>query len=188
MEARVIAATHVDLAKALVEGRFREDLYFRLAVVACKLPPLRERGDDILLMAKDFLKRFGTQNGRDGLAFSPQAIQAIVGHPWSGNVRELQNRVQRAVVMADNPKITEADLELEASVALTNPGDFNGAGHSNGTATAQGLKHAREHLEREMVATAIGRHGGNISAAAKELGISRPTFYELMSKLSIAKD
>ncbi|MEI6655083.1 MAG: PEP-CTERM-box response regulator transcription factor [Verrucomicrobiota bacterium] len=188
VEARVLAATHVDLAKALGAGRFREDLYFRLAVVACKLPPLRERGDDILLMAKDFLKRFGTQNGRDGLAFSPQAIQAIVGHPWSGNVRELQNRVQRAVVMADNPKITEADLELEASVALTNPGDFNGAGHSNGTATAQGLKHAREHLEREMVATAIGRHGGNISAAAKELGISRPTFYELMSKLSIAKD
>ena len=188
VEARVLAATHVDLAKALEAGRFREDLYFRLAVVACKLPPLRERGDDILLLAKDFLKRFGAQNGRDGLAFSPQAIQAIAGHPWSGNVRELQNRIQRAVVMADDRRITEADLELEACVHTASPSDFSGAGRSAGTVAASGLKEAREQLEREMVAVAIERHGGNVSAAAKELGVSRPTFYELMSKLGVAKD
>ena len=191
VEARVLAATHVDLAKALEAGRFREDLYFRLAVVACKLPPLRERGDDILLLAKDFLKRFGAQHGRDGLAFSPQAIHAMVEHPWSGNVRELQNRIQRAVVMADDLKITEADLELESPVFSANPGDVSGTGHSNGASSSQGsqcLKQAREHLEREMVAVAIERHGGNVSAAAKELGISRPTFYELMSKLGISKD
>jgi two-component system NtrC family response regulator len=188
VEARVLAATHVDLAKALEAGRFREDLYFRLAVVACKLPPLRERGDDILLLAKDFLKRFGAQNGRNGLTFSPQAIQAIAAHPWSGNVRELQNRIQRAVVMADERRITEADLELEASVpASTNPGDPAGATHSNDTSAASGLKEARERLEREMVVLAIEHNGGNISAAAKKLGVSRPTFYELMSKLGISK-
>ena len=188
VEARVLAATHVDLAKALGAGRFREDLYFRLAVVACKLPPLRERGDDILLLAKDFLKRFGAQNGRDGLTFSPQAIQAIAGHPWSGNVRELQNRIQRAVVMADERKITGADLELEASAHLTHTGDLGASARCAATAPSSGLKEAREHLEREMVAVAIERHGGNVSAAAKQLGISRPTFYELMSKLGISKD
>ncbi|MEI7908948.1 MAG: PEP-CTERM-box response regulator transcription factor [Verrucomicrobiota bacterium] len=189
VEARVIAATHVDLAKALLEGRFREDLFFRLAVVACKLPPLRARGEDILLLAKDFLKRFGDQNGRDGLSFNPQAIQAIVSHPWSGNVRELQNRIQRAVVMADDRKITEVDLELDSSVhPATCLEDQSGNGHWDGSTTTHGLKQAREHLERKMVAVAIERHGGNVSAAAKDLGISRPTFYELMSKLGITKD
>jgi two-component system NtrC family response regulator len=182
IEARVLAATHVDLAKALAAGRFREDLYYRLAVVACKLPPLRERGDDIMLLAKDFLKRFGAQNGRTGLAFSPQAIQTILSHPWSGNVRELQNRIQRAVIMADTKSITQTDLELEAFVpTATSPG-FGGA------VTTSCLREARENLEREMVSMAMERHGGNISAASKELGISRPTFYELMSKLGISKD
>lgn len=189
VEARVLAATHVDLAKALEAGRFREDLYFRLAVVACKLPPLRERGDDIILLAKDFLKRFGALNGRAGLAFSPQAIRAILSHPWSGNVRELQNRIQRAVIMSDAQWITEADLELAAvAAAATSPGDPSGLGRRGGTAAGSGLREAREQLERGMVAVAIERHGGNISAAAKELGISRPTFYELMSKLGISKD
>ena len=182
------------IAKALEAGRFREDLYFRLAVVACKLPPLRERGDDIILLAKDFLKRFGTQNGREGLAFSPQAIQAILSHPWSGNVRELQNRIQRAVIMADAQWITEADLELEtaipAATSSTNSDDSipNGAGRPAWMLPSSGLKEAREQLEREMVAMAIERHAGNVSAAAKELGISRPTLYELISRLGIAKE
>jgi len=188
VETRVLAATHVDLTKAIEAGRFREDLFYRLAVVICKLPPLRERGDDIILLAKDFLKCFGTQNGRDGLAFSPQALEAILRHPWTGNVRELQNRIQRAVIMADDRKITEADLELEAPAHSAGPGDSNAANPANGTAAAHDLKTAREHLEREMVLKAIERHDGNISAAAKELGVSRPTFYELMSKLGISKD
>lgn len=185
---RILAATHVDLAKARDAGRFREDLYFRLAVVACKLPPLRERGQDVLLLAKDFLKRFGAQNGRTGLAFSPQAAQAILGHPWLGNVRELQNRIQRAVVMADDLWITATDLELESSLASAIiPGQPGAAGRPNGSAAVSGLREAREQLEREMVTAAIGRYGGNISAAAKDLGISRPTFYELMNKLGISK-
>ena len=189
VEARVIAATHIDIAKALQEGRFREDLYFRLAVVACKLPPLRDRGEDVLLLAKDFLKRFGAPNGQNTLAFSPQAIQAIIAHSWPGNVRELQNRIQRAVVMADEYRITEADLELESyRHPATSLGDSGATCHSNGVTHSRCLKQAREHLEREMVAVAIERHGGNVSAAAKELGISRPTIYELMSKLGISKD
>jgi two-component system, NtrC family, response regulator len=189
VEARILAATHVDLAKALESGRFREDLYYRLAVVACKLPPLRERGDDILLLAKDFLKRFGAQNGRQKLSFSPTATQAILSHSWSGNVRELQNRIQRAVVMADAQSITETDLELAASAAsAANPGDLRGINRAAELVISTGLKEAREQLEREMVVMAMERQGGNISATAKELGISRPTLYELMSKLGIAKD
>jgi two-component system NtrC family response regulator len=187
VETRVLAATHVDLGKAIEAGRFREDLYFRLAVVVCRLPPLRERGDDIALLAKDFLKRFAAQNGRQGLAFSPAALQAILGHPWSGNVRELQNRIQRGVIMADGPAITEQDLELEAS-DLAGGDDRVRSAASAAAAAGGGLKEAREQLEREMVADAIERHGGNVSAAAKELGISRPTFYELMSKFGFSRD
>jgi two-component system NtrC family response regulator len=189
IEARVLAATHVDLTKALAEGRFREDLYYRLAVVTCKLPPLRERGDDILLLARDFLKRFGMQNKRDGLMLSPRATEAILSHPWSGNVRELQNRIQRAVIMADSPAISEADLELEVLVSSdVPPHPAHAASRPAGNGAYPCLKQAREQLERELVATAMERHGGNISAAAKELGISRPTLYELMSKLGISKD
>jgi two-component system NtrC family response regulator len=188
IEARVLAATHVDLTKALAAGRFREDLYYRLAVVACKLPPLRDRGDDIMLLAKDFLKHFGAQNRRPGLTFDPMAIQTILSHPWSGNVRELQNRIQRAVIMADSQSITAADLELVGSEpSATNPATPKGVGRVGGAAAPSCLKEAREQLEREMVSVAIERHGGNISAAAKELGISRPTFYELMNKLRISK-
>jgi two-component system NtrC family response regulator len=186
VECRVLAATHVDLTKAIAAGRFREDLYFRLAVVVCKLPALRERGDDIVLLAKDFLKRFGTQHRRAGLAFTPQALQAILRHSWSGNVRELQNRIQRAVIMADGRRITEEDLEIDASTHGSRNGDPDGAGQNG--ANAQGLKEAREQLEREMIAEAMDRHEGNISAAAKELGISRPTFYELMNKLGLSKE
>ena len=137
---------------------------------------------------KDFLKRFGAQNGRDGLAFNPEAIQAIVQHPWSGNVRELQNRIQRAVIMADGRWITEADLEIGSPRFPRNPGDSPRAGLSNEAPTSCGLKEARENLEREMVLQALERNDYKISAAAQELGISRPTFYELMNKLGISKD
>jgi two-component system NtrC family response regulator len=187
IETRILAATHIDLAKALEAGRFREDLYYRLAVVTCKLPPLRERGDDILLLARDFLKRFGAQSGRGGLGFNPRAVQSILSHSWPGNVRELQNRVHRAVVMTDAQSISEADLELESLTPFVTRVDPDGAIHSTGAVPLTCLKAAREQFEREMVSMAMERQGGNISAAAKELGISRPTLYELMSKLGISK-
>ena len=184
VDVRVLAATHVDLTKAIEQGRFREDLYFRLAVVTCKLPPLRERGDDVVLLAQDFLKRFGKQNGRENLSFEPQALKAIARYPWPGNVRELQNRIQRAVIMADSRRIGCEDLEIENSTGSRETGPPSPADLSQGG----GLKEARESLERELVSQALERNYRNVSAAAKELGVSRPTFYELMNKLGISKD
>lgn len=188
VDARVLAATHVDLTAAIKEGRFREDLYFRLAVVVCKLPPLRERGDDVILIAQDFLKRFGKQNKREGLAFEPQALKAIAHYPWPGNVRELQNRIQRAVIMADSRRISCEDLEIPPGPASGDVGMPVNAGTRVDISLAGGLKEARETLERELVNQALERTDGNVSAAAKELGVSRPTFYELMNKLGISKD
>lgn len=188
VDTRVLAATHVDLTAAIKDGRFREDLYFRLAVIVCKLPPLRDRGDDILLLAQDFLKRFGKQNKRENLSFDPQALKAIARYPWPGNVRELQNRIQRAVIMADGRRIGCDDLEIAPSSTRGETGIPSHAGAKVDVSQAGGLKEARETLERELVMQAMARHNGNISAAAKELGISRPTFYELINKLGIAKE
>jgi len=185
VNARVLAATHVDLAAAIKEGRFREDLYFRLAVVVCKLPPLRDRGEDVILLAQDFLKRFGKQNGRENLSYDPAALKAIARYPWPGNVRELQNRVQRAVIMADGRRIACEDLEIEPARSAGESGTCRATVE---VSQAGGLKEARETLERELVSQALDRHEWNISAAAKDLSVSRPTFYELMNKLGISKD
>ena len=172
MDTRVVAATNVNLEQAIKAGSFREDLFFRLAVVVCKLPPLRDRGEDAALLAADFLARFAAQNGRPGLSFEPQALRAITLYPWPGNVRELQNRVHRAVIMAEGKRVSAGDMELAAFTEGT-PG--------------RSLKDAREDLEREMIERALSKHGGKITAAASELGVSRPTFYELMSKLGISR-
>jgi two-component system, NtrC family, response regulator len=172
-DARVIAATNVNLQEAVASGKFREDLYFRLAVVVVKLPPLRERGDDVVLVAKEFLHRFGVQHGKPALTFAPDALRALTLYGWPGNLRELQNRVQRAVIMAEGKRVTATDLELTAV--------------ASGAAQPQTLKEAREEAEREVVQDALRRHRGKITAAALELGVSRPTLYELMEKLGIAK-
>ena len=172
-DARVIAATNADLKQAIANGKFREDLYFRLAVVIIGLPPLRERGNDIALVATEFLNRFAAQSGKTGLTFAPETLRAVSRHSWPGNVRELQNRVQRAVIMADGRRIAPGDMEL-SHVAEALP-----------TAT---LKEARENIEREMVLQALKRNAGKISAASIELGISRPTLYELIEKLGISHE
>jgi two-component system, NtrC family, response regulator len=189
VDTRVLAATHVDLPAAIASGRFREDLYFRLAVVVCKLPALRERGDDVVVLAQDFLKSFSRQNGRTGLSYEPHALAVLRAHDWPGNVRELQNRVHRAVIMADGPRITAADLELGDGQEPAVTEELVTAAAPNGMARSGviGLREAREQVEREMIGSALTRHDRNISAAAKELGISRPPLYELMSKLGISK-
>lgn len=172
VDTRVIAATNVDLKKAMTAGTFREDLFYRLAVVQIVMPPLLDREDDVLLLAQSFLARFAEQNKKVGLTFGPDALRAIRNHSWPGNVRELQNRVKRAVIMGGPKRLTAQDLEL-----------------SSGSPTAQGttLKDARESLEREMIRNSLRKHSGKITAAASDLGISRPTFYELMAKLGIPK-
>lgn len=172
IDTRVIAATNMDLADAKQKGNFREDLFYRLAVVVIKLPPLRERPSDVLLMARSFLRRFSAQNDKEVREFSPQAHRALEQYTWPGNVRELENRVRRAVIMAEGRFVTPQDLELAEAAE-------NGAPRS--------LRVARENLEREMVLHALQQHNGKITPAAAELGISRPTFYELMEKLGIHK-
>ncbi len=172
-DVRIVAATNADLKQSVASGAFREDLFFRLAVIVVNLPPLRERGEDFAVVAQDFLDRFAKENGKSGLSFSPDAQRAMQRHTWPGNVRELQNRIQRGVIMTDGKRITAHDLDLDDA-------SESGAGST--------LKAARDTLDREMVQRALKRHGGKIAPAAAELGISRPTFYELMEKLGIAKE
>ena len=172
-DARVLAATNRNLEESVAAGKFREDLYFRLAVVVVKVPPLRERGDDMVMLAKAFLHNFGAENSKPGLAFAPDALRSLALHRWPGNVRELQNRVRRAVIMADGKRVTSKDLEL-ADVLNASPPET--------------LREVRESVEREMVRDALKRHRGRITPAALELGISRPTLYELMEKLGITRE
>ena len=171
VDARVLAATNKDLRLEMEEGRFREDLFYRLAVVTVKLPPLREREGDLRYLAQAFLRRFALESDREVPRFSEAALRAIDRHAWPGNVRELENRVRRAVIMAEGRRVTPADMELESPTP----------------SAIRSLKEAREELERELVFSSLRRHNGKISRAAAELGVSRPTFYELMDKLGIDK-
>lgn len=177
VDVRVVSATHVNLRKAMTEGRFREDLFFRLAVVAITLPPLRSRGGDILLLARAFLKKFSPTDSNHAKQFDPSALLALEQHAWPGNVRELENRIKRAVIMADGIWIAPKDLELSPP-----------AEPAPASSTPKTLKAAREALERKMVQGALLRAEGKISAAAVELDVSRPTLYELMEKLGIKRE
>jgi two-component system NtrC family response regulator len=168
---RVIAATNADLKKNMAAGMFREDLFYRLAVVQIALPPLRDRDNDILMLAKFFLQRFATEVKKLGLAFNQEALAALNKHSWPGNVRELENCVRRAVIMADGKRVTLDDLEL-----------------APGKANAITLKEVREGVERQAVQQALRKHSGKITPAAVELGLSRPTLYDLMEKLGIARE
>jgi two-component system, NtrC family, response regulator len=175
VDTRLVAATNADLKQMIGNGKFREDLYFRLAVVTIRLLPLRERGEDIVVLAREFLQRYAAQEGRTKLVFAPDAVRAVTHYSWPGNVRELQNRVKRGVIMASGSRVTAKDLELDAQKAVS---------AWSGTT----LKQAREQVERDMIRQALKRHAGRITAAAADLGISRPTLYELMEKLDIAKE
>jgi two-component system NtrC family response regulator len=172
VDTRVVAATNADLKKGIAENRFREDLFYRLAVVVISLPPLRDRENDIRLLAQDFLRRSAVKIGKESLSFDQDSLKAISHYPWPGNVRELGNRVNRAVIMAEGKRITARDLELDGSSAM---------------APGTSLKVAREAVERELILRALRKSGGKIAPAAIELGISRPTLYELMEKLGITR-
>lgn len=172
VDTRILAATNRNLEEAIKAGTFREDLYYRLNVIRINLPPLREREADIILLAKTFLERYSQENRKKIKSFSGKAIDAIQGYAWPGNVRELENRIKRAVIMSDDKKISLKDLEMEfldiESERVT-------------------LKDAREELEKKLIIKAIARNENNLTKAAVELGVSRPTLYDLMDKLQIPR-
>jgi two-component system NtrC family response regulator len=165
VDTRVIAATNKDLKAEIAAGRFREDLYFRLSVVTVALPPLRERGEDIGMLANVFLRQ-NCQQYRRRLQFSPEALGAIAQYQWPGNIRELQNAIQRATILARGRAIEPADLGIPPVAAPPRTS----------------LREARNRVERQVVVDALIRTRGNISRAATELGISRPALHDLLDK------
>jgi two-component system NtrC family response regulator len=172
VQCRVIAATHRDLDAAVHEQRFREDLYFRLAVIRVALPPLRQRRDDLIALAEHFIEAFSRELKKPPNKLSDAAVAAIRKHTWPGNVRELQNRIKCALVLADSPLINPSDLELDAALSAT-------------SRPAGTLREAIQELEREIVVTKLRENNGNISKTARMLGISRPTLYELIARYGI---
>lgn len=167
VDVRVICATHQDLSALIQQGKFREDLYYRISEIGINIPPLREREGDIVLLARIFLEKFSQQNKKDLRGFSEGALGALQKHTWMGNVRELENRIKRAVVMADGNLITTEDLELPNAEHSTSP--FN-------------LRQVRDEAERSALQHALNLYSGNISQASEALGISRPTLYDLLNK------
>ena len=172
VDARVLAATNKDLQQAMREGTFREDLYFRLAVVNIALPPLRERGSDVVLLANALLRRYAAEQQKKVVGFTRQASTVIQNYSWPGNVRELENRLKRAVIMAQGPRLTPEDLEL-SSPSLVYEG--------------RTLKEAREALEKDLIQKTLAKNKGNITRTAVELGVSRPTLHELLARYAIER-
>ncbi len=169
VDVRIVCATHQDLDTMIGAGRFREDLYYRLAEIVVRIPSLKDRPGDAALLGQYFLNRFARENGREFKGFSPDAIAAMADWHWPGNVRELENRLKRAVIMAEGTRLTAEDLDL------VNKGDE----------AALTLKAARDAADRAAIRKALARSDGNISLTAKLLGVSRPTLYDLMKQHGI---
>ena len=176
VDVRVVCATHQNLKTQISENRFREDLFYRLAEIVVTIPPLRARTGDAVLLAHAFLRRFSHDQRRNNLAFSDDALKAIEQHPWPGNVRELQNAVKRASIMADGDRLGCDDLGLPPPAREASDGDER---------TDLDLRAVREAAERQAIVAALARSNGNIVKASEILGVSRPTLYDLMKRLSI---
>ncbi|MCB1800884.1 MAG: PEP-CTERM-box response regulator transcription factor [Gammaproteobacteria bacterium] len=172
VDVRVICATHRNLPDLIQAGDFREDLYYRINEATIRVPPLRERQGDVLLLARAFVERFATQLKRPVKGFTPQAIEAIDAYDWPGNVRELENRVKRAVIMADGNQVSVEDLELPTGKDAERQEPFN-------------LREVREKAESQAIRRALARTDGNVSKTSELLGVTRPTLYNLMKKYGI---
>ncbi len=170
IDVRIICATHQDLTQHIQDGRFREDLYYRISEITIQIPAVKERTGDVLLLAKSFLNRFNEELGKSLRGFDKQAVAGIEAYDWPGNVRELLNRIKRAIIMADNSYITLDDLELDSSDEEVMP--FN-------------LRQVRESAERQAIQRALLNTDDNISEAAKLLGVTRPTLYNFLEKYNI---
>jgi two-component system NtrC family response regulator len=171
IDVRIVCATHQDLDALIKNGRFREDLYYRLAEIVVTLPPLRVRQGDAALLAHAFLRRFADEYKRGGMTLREDAVRAIEKHPWPGNVRELENCIKRAVIMAEGSRITCEDVGLGAVA------DDDGM--------TLDLRQARESAEKRVIIAALGRVDGNVLRAAEMLGLSRPTLYDLMRRYGL---
>jgi two-component system NtrC family response regulator len=170
IDVRIVCATHRSLKTQIEQGKFREDLYYRLAEIVVEIPPLRARAGDAGLLAHAFVRRFADEQRRGAMTLLPEAMQAIDHHSWPGNVRELENVIKRAVIMAESTAISAADVGLDA-------GDEE--------SLTLNLRHARELAERNAVLRVLGRVNGNLSRAADLLGVSRPTLYDLMHRFGL---
>jgi transcriptional regulator with PAS, ATPase and Fis domain len=165
---RLITATNKDLTKMIDEGFFREDLLYRINTITIEMPPLRERGNDILLLADFYLQKYGLKYNKPGIKINRRAAQKLLKHHWPGNVRELQHSIEKAVILADSLSLTEKSFVLEAQKSVS-------ARHLQGLTI--------EEMEQVMIRTALKNEDGNLSAVAKKLGISRPTLYKKIKSL-----
>lgn len=170
VDVRIVCATHQNLDSMIGEGTFREDLYYRLAEIVVRIPPLSERHGDATLLARYFLRKFGRDLNRNVKGFTAEALSALNAWHWPGNVRELENRMKRAVIMAEGARLSAGDLDL---------------GVADEDAEPLNLKSAREEADRRAIRQALARTDNNISTAAKLLGVSRPTFYDLIRQYGI---
>ena len=172
VDVRVLCATNKNLQQAMSVGAFRDDLYYRISEITIEIPPLREREGGRLLLAQFLLNKFAKQQGRVIKGFADDAHDAIEAHPWPGNVREMENKIKAAVIMAEGKFVTAADMGL--SVVDIRP--------------SLNLRVVRQHAETNAIRQALGRAGGNISRTAELLGITRPTLYDLMAKYGIREN
>jgi transcriptional regulator with PAS, ATPase and Fis domain len=186
VDARIVSATNVDLPKAIAGGHFREDLFYRLNVLTLPMPPLRERGSDIELLAAFFLRRIAIEFGRDVTSFSPDALRALRAHRWTGNVREMIAAIRRAVVMGNTPAIIAEDLGLEPARQR------EGTPPANVQAATSRSVFARPRpgsdSERQAVLSALANNDQNVTHAAQELGISRITLYRMLYRHGLMSD
>lgn len=178
VDVRVICATHQNLEQHIAEGKFREDLYYRVSEMVITIPSLKERDGDAVLLAKAFLRRFASDKGTGLKSFDTDALRAITGYDWPGNVRELESRIKRAVIMAESSQVTAEDLELEASLE-----DTPGAERR----LPLNLREVREKAEKDAILQALSHAGDNITEAAELLGVTRPTLYSMLGKYGLKR-
>jgi transcriptional regulator with PAS, ATPase and Fis domain len=187
VDVRVISATNMELEKAIAEGRFRSDLYYRLNVVTAQVPPVRERRSDIPALVKFFLERASRAEGKSIAGLGKEAWDLLMAYAWPGNVRELQNVIEQAVVMCDGERITSEHLPVELRRAAAGAGSSSSVPGPLGMEEAVGpLERILERTEEAAIRAALERLGGNKSRTAAELGIARVTLYAKMKKHGIA--
>ena len=172
VDVRIVCATHKYLSALSKNAPFREDLYYRLAEIVVNIPPQRARAGDATLLAHAFVRRFAQEQNRSSMTLCEDAVRAIEQHPWPGNIRELENCIKRATIMAEGSQISSKDVGLKSTV----PDDAD---------DSLDLRVIRDNADKRAITAALGRVNGNMVKAAELLGVSRPTLYDLMHRLGL---